>query len=452
MSVLSPLTFAKSLIPEAGAQRMYVTSSFVGTVGGGIMMPISVLYFTRIVGLSSARVGLAFTVSSLIAILMSVPAGALADRVGPRRVVMGSLAGLGASGLAYLVVQNFWTLLVVNACMNISFAAYFPSVGALLRRVGGEHTVTIRSQSRAVSNIGVAFGSLVSGVGIQIGTATAYHVLIVMFGAAQSAALLLLLRVPDYRPLPRPAKNSPLENGSSPVPATDAGEAPVPKGVALRDKAFIAYALVGGAMTVQGLILEIMIPVWIVGHTDAPTWGVTLAFIINTALVVLLQVRLGGSVQTLGDGGVALRRAGIALMLGCAAFSLMAGVSAWVALLVLVVGMVLLTLGEIWYASGTFAFEYGLPPAYAQGQYQGVSGTASGAARAVAPVFLLGVVLGFGSPGWLGLGVIMLLLGLTGPALARFGTRTRPADTAGGTDSPAAATPPAANSPVGDPA
>ncbi|MEC3993099.1 MFS transporter [Actinacidiphila sp. DG2A-62] len=446
MSVLSPLTFAKSLVPEAGPQRMYVTSSFVGTVGGGIMMPISVLYFTRIVGLSSAKVGLAFTVSSLIAILMSAPAGALADRVGPRRVVMGSLALLAASGLAYLLVQNFLTLLVVNACMDVSFAAYFPSVGALLRRVGGEQTVTIRSQSRAVANIGVAFGSLVSGAGIQIGTAAAYHVLIVLFGAAQTAALILLFRVPDYRPLPRPEKDSP--DDDHPGPAVDA--APDPKGIALRDKAFVAYALVGGAMTVQSLILEIMIPVWIVGHTDAPSWGVTLAFIINTALVVLLQVRLGGSVQTLGDGGVALRRAGIALMLGCAAISLMAAAPAWAALLVLAAGMALLTLGEIWYASGTFAFDYGLPPAYAQGQYQGLSGTASGAARAVAPVFLLGVVLDFGSAGWIGLGAIMLFLGLTGPALARFGARTRPAERADGTGASATAIPPAANSPVGD--
>ncbi|MEE4545080.1 MFS transporter [Streptomyces sp. V4-01] len=452
MSVPSPLTFVKSLIPDAGAPRMYVTSSFVSTVGGGIMMPISVLYFTRIVGLSSARVGLAFTVSSLVAILMSAPAGALADRVGPRRVVMGSLTVLGASGLAYLLVHNFWTLLAVNAAMNISFAAYFPSVGALLRRVGGEQTVTIRSQSRAVANIGVALGSLVSGVGIQIGSAAAYHVLIVLFAGAQSAAVLLLLRVPDYRPLPRPAKNPLPADGAGPVPVTGAGEAPVPKGLALRDGAFLAYALVGGVMAVQALILEIMIPVWIVDRTDAPSWAVTLAFVINTALVVLLQVRLGGSVQTLADGGVALRRAGIAVMLGCAALSVMAGVPAWAALLVLVAGMVLLTLGEIWYASGTFAFEYGLPPAYAQGQYQGVSGTVTGAARAGAPVLLLGVVLGFGSLGWLGLGAIMVLLGLTGPALARFGARTRPADTADGTGLPASATAPAANSPVGDPA
>ncbi|WP_328904565.1 MULTISPECIES: MFS transporter [unclassified Streptomyces] len=424
MSALSPLTFAKSLIPEAGAQRVYVTSSFVGTVGGGIMMPISVLYFTRIVGLPTARVGLAFTVSSLIAILASMPAGALADRVGPRRVVMGSLAGLGASGLAYLAVQGFWTLLVVNACMNVSFAAYFPSVGALLRRVGGENTVTIRSQSRAVSNIGVALGSLVSGVGIQIGTETAYQVLIVLFGVAQTAALLLLFRVPDYRPLPRPA------------PAAGTGKAPAgaTRRAALRDTAFVLYALVGGAMTVQVLVLEIMIPVWIVSHTDAPTWGVTAAFLINTALVVLLQVRLGSGVQTLTDGGAALRRSGMALLLGCAAISLMAGVSAWVAVLALVAGMVLLTLGEIWYSAGSFAFEFGLPPAHAQGQYQGLSGTASSAVRAASPVFLLGVVLGLGSLGWIGLGVIMLLLGLTGPALARFGARTRPAeadDTAG---------------------
>lgn len=151
-----------SLLPEPGVQRTYVTSSFISAVGGGIMMPISILYFTRIVGVDGTQVGLTFMIAGLLAIPFSVPAGELADRIGTRRVAMGGLAGLCAAGIGFLFVRNFWTLFAAQSLITFSFAAYLPSVGALLRRVGGEHTVRLRSQVRASANAGVARGSLAS--------------------------------------------------------------------------------------------------------------------------------------------------------------------------------------------------------------------------------------------------------------------------------------------------
>ncbi|MEE4541316.1 MFS transporter [Streptomyces sp. V4-01] len=413
MSTISPNSFLRSLLPEPGVQRTYVTSSFISTVGGGIIMPISILYFTRIVGVDATQVGLAFMIAGLLAIPFSIPAGELADRIGPRRVAMGGLAGLCVAGIGFLFVQNFWSLIAAESVITFSFAAYMPAVGALLRRVGGEHTVKLRSQVRAAANFGVALGSLASGVGVEIGTQTSYKVLLLLFAVAQFSASLLLLRVPNFPPLPRPEQ--------------DDVDARVPRWIALRDLPFVAYATVGGAMMLQSMILEILIPVWIVDHTDAPAWAITVAFVINTTVVVLLQVRLGEKVHTVKDGGGALRRAGFVLLLGCTALGLMAGLPAWAALLLLVTGMLLLTLGEIWHAAGTFAFEYGLPPAHAQGQYQGLSNTVSGAVKAAAPALLLGFALSFGRAGWFGLGVLLALLGATGPAIARWGETTRPA-------------------------
>ncbi|MFI9811253.1 MFS transporter [Saccharothrix variisporea] len=407
----APKSFLKSLVPEPGDKRTFVTSQFISGIGGGIIMPISILYFTRIVGIAAGEVGVAFMVAGLLAIPFSVPAGDLADRIGPRRVALSGLLGLSAAGVGFLFVQNSWTLLAAQSVITFSFAAYLPSAGALMRRVGGEQTVTLRSQVRVVANGGVALGTLVAGIGVDIGGPLAYRVLLVLFVLAQLSAGLLLLRLPRLPAPPRPPKQT--------------GGTRAPRWIALRDLPFVAYTFVGGAMMLQSMILEILIPVWIVSHTVAPAWGITVAFVLNTVMVVLLQVRLGSKVQTVGDGGVALRRAGLVLLLGCVALSLMAEVSSWVALLLLIAGMVLLTLGEIWHASGTFAFEYGLPPAHAQGQYQGLSTTTSGVVKAAAPALLLGVTLSFGSTGWIGLGVLLLVLGLLGPAIAGWGERTR---------------------------
>jgi MFS family permease len=410
----SPTSFAKSLLPASGVQRTYTLSSFVNALGTGMFMPVYVLYFTRVVDMPKTQLGLAFTISGLLAIPLAIPAGDLADRLGPRRVVLVALFGQAVTMVAYLFVQGFWTLLPVDAIMMLFSTVYFSSAGALLRRVGGEDTVTFRSRIRTVSNIGISIGTLAAGVGISIGTATGYRTLLFCNAASYFLAFVVLLRLPDYPPLPRPEGEQ---------ETTEAA----PRWIALRDKAFVAYALAAGAMSLQNVILEMMIPLWVVAYTVAPGWSVTVAFLINTGLVVLLQVRLGNKVRSIRDGGAALRRAGIGLMAGCVAMSLMRGMPAWSALLLLLVGVVLLSLGEIWYSSGTFALEYGLPPEYAQGQYQGLAGTVTGLSTAVAPILLLGLAVSLGRIGWLGLGGLMLLLGLTGPAIAAWGERTRPA-------------------------
>lgn len=412
MTTLSPAAFAKSVVPAPGGQRTYALSSFVNALGTGMFMPVYVLYFTRVVELPKTQLGLAFAISGLLGIPLSIPAGDLADRRGPRKVVLFALFGQGISMIAYLFVQGFWSLLLVDTVMMLFTTVYFSSVSALIRRVGGDDTVTFRSKLRTLGNIGISGGTLAAGVGISVDTEAGYRVLLVLNAASFLVSYAVLLRLPDYEPLPRPEEEK--AEGA-------------PRWIALRDKAFVAYSLVAGTMAIQNFILEMMIPLWIVAYTDAPGWSVTAAFLINTTLVVLLQVRLGDKVQSLKDGGAALRQAGVVLMVGCAAMSLMRHQAAWIALILLLIGVVLITLGEIWYSSGTFAMEFGLPPEYAQGQYQGLAGTVTSLSTAVAPVLLLGLALSLGRVGWLGLGVLMLVLGLTSPAIAAWGERTRPA-------------------------
>lgn len=410
MRTISPTAFAKSLIPAPGVQRTYVASSFINSLGTGMFMPVYVLYFTRVVDMPKTQLGLAFAISGLLGIPLALPAGDFADRRGPRRVVLFALFGQGLSMITYLTVQGFWSLLIVDTVMMLFTTVYFSAVAALIRRVGGDDTVSFRGKIRTLGNIAISLGTLAAGIGITVDTATGYRTLLILNAASFVVSYVLLLRLPNYEPLPRPEE----EEGEG-----------APRWIALRDRAFVAYSLVAGTMAIQNFVLEMMIPLWVVAYTVAPGWSVTAAFLINTVLVVLLQVRLGNKVQTLRQGGGALRQAGLAILLGCLAMSLMRDLDTWVALLLLVIGVVLLTLGEIWYTSGTFALEFGLPPEYAQGQYQGLAGTVTSISTALAPVLLLGLALSLGRAGWIGLGIVMALLGLTGPAIAAWGERTR---------------------------
>jgi hypothetical protein len=54
---------------------------------------------------------------------------------------------------------------------------------------------------------------------------------------------------------------------------------------------------------------------------------------------------------------------------------------------------------------------------------------------------MLGLCLRFGEAGWLGLGVFFAVLGLTAPAIARWGASTRPSAAAAEPAAPVAAGP-----------
>jgi hypothetical protein len=135
---------------------------------------------------------------------------------------------------------------------------------------------------------------------------------------------------------------------------------------------------------------------------------------------------MGRGVQTLQQGGFAWRRAGVFFLLSCSVLAFAAGLPGWAALLLVVAAVALHTFGEILHMAGGFALSMGLPPAHAQGQYDGLGGIIGGIGSAVAPVLLLGVVLGLGPAGLLGLGAFFFLTSLLMPAVARWGERTRP--------------------------
>jgi MFS family permease len=144
-------------------------------------------------------------------------------------------------------------------------------------------------------------------------------------------------------------------------------------------------------------------------------------------MAFLLQVRFGKNVQNVRQGGAAFRRAGVIFLVSCSAMGLASGLPAWAAFVLLAAAVVLQTFGELWQSSAMFALDFGLAPPHAQGQYQGLVSTTNFSAVALAPFILLGVVLTGGRLGFVLLGAWFALLGLAGPAVARWGERTRPA-------------------------
>jgi Major Facilitator Superfamily len=408
MPRLNPGHVLESLVPRSRDQRLYLLAAFINVYGTGLIITVATLYGIKVVHLTAARTGLALTIALLVSLLASIPTGRLADRRGPRDVFQLALLVLAGAAVSYVfLAHNFVSLLIIAIVDGSALNSSSTSSVALMRRVAADDATMFRSQVNSVLNLGLALGVATCAVAIQLNTVNAYRALFLGNAVVTLIGAALLGRLPRSEPLPGAREESPL--------------------AAMKDKAFVGYALLSGAMFIQYLILAMLLPVWVVFHTNAPRWSVSAFMIINTLMVFLFQVRVGKNVQTLRRGGAAFRRAGVIFLVSCSAMGLATGLPGWAALLLLVGAVVLLTYGELWQSAGQFALDFGLAPAHAQGQYQGLVSTANFAGVALAPFILVGLVLSAGRLGFVLLGAWFAVLGMAGPAVARWGERTRPA-------------------------
>ncbi|MDX2296533.1 MULTISPECIES: hypothetical protein [Streptomyces] len=214
---------------------------------------------------------------------------------------------------------------------------------------------------------------------------------------------------------------------TTPAPTTATAARGAGGTAVLRDRPYVVLTLLNALMLLRMPVLSLALPLWIVQRTAAPGWTVSALFVLNTAAVTLCQVRAARSVTDLGTAAAAVRGAGAVLCAGCAVFAAAAlpGLGTGAAVAVLVLGAVLLVVGEMRHAAGSWQLGLGLAPADRIGQYQGFYGAGVPVARSLGPVVVTTLLIGVGPVGWLLLGgVFVLAAAATGP-VSRWAARTR---------------------------
>jgi hypothetical protein len=143
---------------------------------------------------------------------------------------------------------------------------------------------------------------------------------------------------------------------------------------------------------------------------------------------MVFQVRMARGVTGLSSATRAIRRSGFVMLASCAVFALSAGTAPWLAAGILVVGAILQVAAEMQQSAGSWQLAFDLAPADRTGEYQGFFGTGVTVARTLGPLVLTALLVGWGTPGWLLLGGVMLAASLgMGPA-ARWAETRRAAE------------------------
>ncbi|MEV5844059.1 MFS transporter [Streptomyces sp. NPDC051985] len=391
-----------ALLPPPGEPRLLALSWLVKTIGSGLYLTTSTLFFTRVVGLPVGRVATGLSVAGIVALAGAVPLGRLADRYGPRRTYTALLGVQFATMAGLAFVRTFWAFLALILVFLLAEQGSSAARGALVATVGeGAERVRIRACLRVVTNVGVTIGAAASALVIQADSPAGYRALLWATALTYPGAAL---------PLRRLKATAAVVRGEKGAERTGSGWA------VLRDGRYAAVTAICGVLSLQAQVLSFAVPLWVLRHTEAPRALVSGIVAVNTVMVICLQIRFSRGAEDDERAARLCRRSGIALLAACALISLTAGLGGWSATALLLLFAAALTLGELWLSAASFGLSFSLAPAGLHGQYQGFFSLGRGAATALAPGLLAFLCLGaHTTTGWLALGALFAAAGTVAP-------------------------------------
>lgn len=149
---------------------------------------------------SPAQAGLVMAVSAVPRALLMLGGGVVADRFGPRRVVIGSdavrcVAVFAVAGLLILTSPGVWALAALGFVFGAVDALFMPAVGALPARITARHQLArVQGMRGLVIRLANVVGAPLGGLGVALGgSAAAFGVAGLLFAA--SLPLLMSVRI-----------------------------------------------------------------------------------------------------------------------------------------------------------------------------------------------------------------------------------------------------------------
>ncbi|MFC8449019.1 MFS transporter [Kitasatospora sp. NPDC057223] len=388
----------------------------VNATGNGLFLTVSTLWFTHGLGYSASRVGLALTLAGLCGILTAYPAGRAADRHGAKRVLT-ALHLLQAAAMAGFAAAHSYTAFLLLACAVTAGSRANAAVRATLYA----HTLPTATRTpalgllRAVNNAGIGAGAALGTAVIALDHPAAYQ------GAVLADAATFLLALIPLRTIPTaPAPTPPL----SPV---DAPRRTAGAGSALRDRSYLAVTVLNAIVNMLYVVLEVALPLWLVNHTDAPRTLVGPLLLLNTVLVIALQVRATRHTTDLPAAARSFRLGGLLTALACLTATTATDRAPATAAAILLTAVLLLSLGEVTSQAGSWTLGYALAPDHAQGAYQGVFQTGISITQALGPIAVTTLVLPHATAGWCALAATFATAAVALPPVTRHAERHRTA-------------------------
>jgi MFS family permease len=248
----------------------------VDSVGNGLFMPLSLVFFTRLTDVPLALLGVLLSVATLATLPLPVLAGSLADRFGALPLVVAAQLLQAAGYLGYAWVRGPLGILVTATAVAVGVRVFWSTIfTAIADYADGNPTGTAKDTWYAWSNMsrtaGLGVGGLVTGLAVADGRADAYRTVAYVSAACFAVAAVTIAL---FVRAPRAAHDATAPRG---------GYAGL-----LRDRPFLGLIGVNTVYATSSMMLAMTMPVLVATAIRGPAWLTSVVLVGNTVLISVL--------------------------------------------------------------------------------------------------------------------------------------------------------------------
>jgi sugar phosphate permease len=360
------------------------------SVGQGLYLTVSVVYFHSVVRVGTDQLGAILSAAGVLAMIAVLPAGYLADSASTKLVSIGVSCTL-ALALVAVEAANSYPGLFVAVCL----VGVLEKGNSVVRQtmishlVPPEDRVRVQAWVRTAFNVGFAVGAALASPVLAMNSRPGYRYLLLAAAACYAGTAVFTALLPD--------------------PPRSRRESLARAFVAVRDRRFVAVALLSGILGIHVSLLDVALPLWLIERTDAQRSLLGPLIVLNTELTVALQIRLSRSSNTVTGSCRTLQRSAGFCLLACGLFVVSDRTHGAVTTAVLFAAIAMLTLFEIMQSAAAWGLSFALSPVESRGRYLAVFSYGASAQSVVGPLLVTVVILRFGWAGWAAVAAVVLL-------------------------------------------
>lgn len=346
-----------------------IAAMCINAFGAGMFFPFAILYYQAATSLSVSTIGVALTSATLVTLSMTPITGALVDRFGAGRLVVGSQLLEAVGFIAYLAVSSagslFAAALVATAGTRIFYASFSTLIAELAKDAERDRLYGLVGITQSVGASASGFlASLVIGSIGMVG----FRAIIITNACCLVASAWLIHRLKS-------------NDVSHQRRDSDQGYRTV-----LGDRPFLKVVGSNALFILCSMLTGIALAVYATEAMGAPLWAVGVAGLLQTGLVVGLQSLVIQRIQPYRRTR-AMLFAGCLWIGACLLFAFGAVVPKSVVVPYLIMAVVVFTAAQLFYIPVSRSLAANLGPPSLRGRYIATYELSWGLAAAIVPAF-----------------------------------------------------------------
>jgi DHA1 family multidrug resistance protein-like MFS transporter len=313
-------TTAITLLPRAVRRRglvVLLATTFLMWAGFFMIVPLVSIHFVDGLGWAAASIGLVLALRQFVQQTLTVASGALADRVGAKRLILLGLIVRTIAFAGMAQVNTLPALLVMSLLAGVGGALFDSPTGAAMAALTTEdERLQFYSVRGVISSLGMTIGPLIGSALLKVDFSLVAYL---------SACLYIVALIVTWRLLPDVQVGRPDQSLASGVKTV------------MRDRPFMILVMLLMGYWFMWVQLTLAVPLK-AAALSGDEGSVGIVYTVNAVITIALQVPLirflekrlrplpalvmGMAIMSLAMGSIALAPTFAALLLCIAAFSI----------------------------------------------------------------------------------------------------------------------------------